>query len=381
MTSQEELPALVNEKGLKLKITGIIRPKEDNDSQLIKTSVGYTKALTDYLIEYAENSEIVRAQKENKEINVVSGMRFDPKDDDDKVDDVINYFRNMGVSQKAKLIKSLMGSVQAASQSADSSMFSTGDNSGNTQQNAAQMIKKLGDMSEAELAEQFDKYMENAGDKMLLAMYEIYITPGDYETNLTLFGVISMDAPTSIEIYADTFENKDRISECIEKYNEKADENDKIIYTDYVGLLMSSVTTIVNVISYVLIAFVAVSLVVSSIMIGIITYISVLERTKEIGILRAIGASKKNISQVFNAETFIIGLFSGILGIASTLLMLLPINAIIHAIAENNDVNASLPVASAFILIALSVVLTLIGGLIPAKKAAKQDPVKALRTE
>ena len=334
-----------------------------------------------YLIEYAENSEIVRAQKENKEINVVSGMRFDPKDDDDKVDDVINYFRNMGVSQKAKLIKSLMGSVQAASQSADSSMFSTGDNSGNTQQNAAQMIKKLGDMSEAELAEQFDKYMENAGDKMLLAMYEIYITPGDYETNLTLFGVISMDAPTSIEIYADTFENKDRISECIEKYNEKADENDKIIYTDYVGLLMSSVTTIVNVISYVLIAFVAVSLVVSSIMIGIITYISVLERTKEIGILRAIGASKKNISQVFNAETFIIGLFSGILGIASTLLMLLPINAIIHAIAENNDVNASLPVASAFILIALSVVLTLIGGLIPAKKAAKQDPVKALRTE
>ena len=381
VTSQEELPALVNEKGLKLKITGIIRPKEDNDSQLIKTSVGYTKALTDYLIEYAENSEIVRAQKENKEINVVSGMRFDPKDDDDKVDDVINYFRNMGVSQKAKLIKSLMGSVQAASQSADSSMFSTGDNSGNTQQNAAQMIKKLGDMSEAELAEQFDKYMENAGDKMLLAMYEIYITPGDYETNLTLFGVISMDAPTSIEIYADTFENKDRISECIEKYNEKADENDKIIYTDYVGLLMSSVTTIVNVISYVLIAFVAVSLVVSSIMIGIITYISVLERTKEIGILRAIGASKKNISQVFNAETFIIGLFSGILGIASTLLMLLPINAIIHAIAENNDVNASLPVASAFILIALSVVLTLIGGLIPAKKAAKQDPVKALRTE
>ena len=144
---------------------------------------------------------------------------------------------------------------------------------------------------------------------------------------------------------------------------------------------MSSVTTIVNVISYVLIAFVAVSLIVSSIMIGIITYISVLERTKEIGILRAIGASKKNISQVFNAETFIIGLFSGVLGILATLLMLLPINAVIHVIAETNNVNASLPVASGFILIALSVILTLIGGLIPAKKAAKQDPVKALRTE
>ena len=176
-----------------------------------------------------------------------------------------------------------------------------------------------------------------------------------------------------------------KIIDIIDEYNEKvraAGEEDKeISFEDMIGTMMSSVSTIINAISYVLIAFVAISLVVSSIMIGIITYISVLERTKEIGILRAIGASKKNISQVFNAETFIIGLFSGILGIASTLLMLLPINAIIHAIAENNDVNASLPVASAFILIALSVVLTLIGGLIPAKKAAKQDPVKALRTE
>ncbi len=378
VTDQEELTGIVKEKAIKLKITGIIRPKDDDNPELIKTAVGYTRALTDHLIEYAENSEIVKAQRDNEKVNVTNGMSFEPKDDDDKIDDVMTYFRNMGVSQKAKLMKTFMGSAQAAAKSAGG-MSIGGD--GSQQDKASQMMANFSKMSESELAEQFDKYLENAGDKMLLSMYDNYITPGDFENNLTLFGVISMDAPTSIEIYADTFENKDRISECIEKYNEKADENDKIVYTDYVGLLMSSVTTIVNVISYVLIAFVAVSLIVSSIMIGIITYISVLERTKEIGILRAIGASKKNISQVFNAETFIIGLFSGVLGILATLLMLLPINAVIHVIAETNNVNASLPVASGFILIALSVILTLIGGLIPAKKAAKQDPVKALRTE
>ena len=159
------------------------------------------------------------------------------------------------------------------------------------------------------------------------------------------------------------------------------DDKDKITYTDYVALLMSSITTIINVITYVLIAFVAVSLIVSSIMIGIITYISVLERTKEIGILRAIGASKKNISQVFNAETFIIGLFSGMIGIGITCLLLLPINAIIHAVTDSTNVNAFLPVQSGIILIVLSVILTLIGGFIPAKKAAKKDPVAALRSE
>ena len=181
--------------------------------------------------------------------------------------------------------------------------------------------------------------------------------------------------------YADTFEDKDSISDCIEEYNKTASEENKITYTDYVGLLMSSVTTIINVISYVLIAFVAVSLVVSSIMIGIITYISVLERTKEIGILRAIGASKRNISQVFNAETFIIGLCSGVMGIGITLLLLVPGNAIIHNLTGSMDVNAVLPVGGAVILVVLSVVLTLIGGLIPAKGAANRDPVAALRTE
>ena len=236
-------------------------------------------------------------------------------------------------------------------------------------------------LTEEQLSAQFDAYIENADKEVLLSMYELYVSNGSYDDNLKAFGLVTKDTPSSISIYSDSFENKDNISACIEDYNKKADETDKITYTDYVGLLMSSVTTIIDVISYVLIAFVSVSLVVSSIMIGIITYISVLERTKEIGILRAIGASKKNISQVFNAETFIIGLCSGIIGIGVTLLALIPANSIIHVIAESNDVNAALPPIAAIILIILSIILTLIGGLIPAKKAALQDPVKALRSD
>ena len=185
-------------------------------------------------------------------------------------------------------------------------------------------------------------------------------------------------------IFIQDFETKQNVVNILDDYNakmEKTDEDKVISYTDYVGTLMSSVTDIINVISYVLIAFVAISLVVSSIMIGVITYISVLERQKEIGILRAIGASKRNISQVFNAETFIIGLLAGVLGIVITLLLLIPGNMIIHSIAGNVDVSASLPVAGGVILVVLSVVLTLIGGIIPSSKAAKSDPVSALRSE
>ena len=195
------------------------------------------------------------------------------------------------------------------------------------------------------------------------------------------FGVVDLATPSSINIYVDSFEDKDGIRTAVDNYNNGAREKDKISYTDYVALLMSSVTTIINVISYILIAFVAVSLIVSSIMIGIITYISVLERTKEIGILRAIGASKRNISQVFNAETFIIGLCSGIIGIGLSELILIPSNAIIHSLMGTTDVNATIPIVAGIVLVVISVLLTLIGGLIPAKKAAKKDPVIALRSE
>ena len=231
------------------------------------------------------------------------------------------------------------------------------------------------------MAGMFDMYMGDPDDATLLQIYDMVVSPGSYDDNMIQFGKTDLDTPTSIKIYADTFEDKDAISKCIEDYNKGVEEKDQIVYTDYVGLLLSSVTTIINVISYVLIAFVAVSLVVSSIMIGIITYISVLERTKEIGILRAIGASKKNISLVFNAETFIIGLFSGIIGVGISLLTLIPANIIIHNIANRNDINAVLPPVPALILVALSIFLTLIGGLIPSRKASNMDPVAALRTE
>ena len=233
-------------------------------------------------------------------------------------------------------------------------------------------------MNETQLAAALD---ENLDDEALLSIYDHYISTGTYDDNMKTFGVVSLDAPSSINIYCDSFEDKDVIADYIGKYNELVDEESQITYTDYVGLLMSSVTTIINVISYVLIAFVAVSLIVSSIMIGIITYISVMERTKEIGILRAIGASKHNISQVFNAETFIIGICSGTIGIGITLLLLIPANSIIHTLTGTDTVNASLPFSSALLLIALSIILTLMGGFIPAKKAARKDPVTALRTE
>lgn len=342
-----------------LKISGIVRENDDtNSSSQIK--VGYTKALTNYLIEYTENSEIVKAQKANKDINVLNGLSFKPADDNTKIADTKKYLKNLGISEKAAVCKSVAQSAYANNQ---------------------KMLSQITSKSEAELASMLDEYLKNPNNSVLLAIYEASIKAGSYDDNMTAFGVVNVDAPSSINIYVDSFEDKNAISECIENYNNSVDEKDKITYTDYVGLLMSSITTIINVISYVLIAFVSVSLIVSSIMIGIITYISVLERTKEIGILRAIGASKRNISQVFNAETFIIGLCSGIIGIGISLILTLPCNAIIHAVTGNSDVNAVLPVVGAVILIVLSVILTLIGGIIPSRKAAKKDPVRALRTE
>ena len=219
------------------------------------------------------------------------------------------------------------------------------------------------------------KQLAGAGFKMANV-----VSSSSYFDNMNILGVISMDTPSSISIYPNDFEAKERVVEMIKKYNESVDEDHKITYTDVVGLLMSSVTDIVNAISYILIAFVAISLIVSSIMIGIITYISVLERTKEIGILRSIGASKKDISRVFNAETTIIGLISGGIGILVTCLLIIPINAIILSITDIENL-AKLPPLAAVILIAISVCLTLIAGLFPSSVASNKDPVVALRTE
>ena len=284
-------------------------------------------------------------------------MEFSPSDDANKIKDAKTYIDNLSVSEKANLAKQILQYTYSEDPTATSQMMA---------------------MNETQLAAMLD---ENLDDDALLSIYDNYISTGSYDDNMKSFGVVSLDAPSAINIYCDSFEDKDAIADYIEKYNESVDEEYQITYIDYVGLLMSSVTTIINVISYVLIAFVAVSLIVSSIMIGIITYISIMERTKEIGILRAIGASKHNISQVFNAETFIIGICSGTIGIGITLLLLIPINSIIHTLTGTDTVNASLPLSSALLLIALSVVLTLIGGFIPAKKAARKDPVTALITE
>ena len=223
--------------------------------------------------------------------------------------------------------------------------------------------------SQAILADWYDQYMPST------------ISGSTYADNLELLGILDLEAPNGVNIYADTFEDKDAISKLIEQYNKTASEEHQIKYTDYVALLMSGVTGIINAVSYGLIAFVGISLVVSSIMIGIITYISVLERTKEIGILRSIGASKRDISRVFNAETVIIGFSAGAIGIIVSLLICIPINLLIHYLTGIYSINAQLPVAACIILIAISMILTLIAGLIPAGVAARKDPVEALRSE
>ena len=357
-SNEEKIEDLIKDS-VNLEIVGIVRPNSDTDNLTINGVVGYTKKLTDYIIEYTNDSEVVKAQKKNKNVNVINGLKFSPKKDSDKIEDTKNYLSNLGVSEKAQMCKTLLKASSTDEQT----------------------LQQLETMQETQLAAMLDSYLANPEDDALLQIYENYISTGSYDDNMASFGYVSLDAPSAINIYTDSFEDKENISKEIDEYNKKATEENQITYIDYVGLLMSSVTTIIDVISYVLIAFVAVSLIVSSIMIGIITYISVLERTKEIGILRAIGASKSNISQVFNAETFIIGLCSGILGIGISCLAIIPINFVVHQLTGITDVNAILPIESSIILIVLSVILTLIGGIIPSKKAAKKDPVTALRTE
>jgi putative ABC transport system permease protein len=255
---------------------------------------------------------------------------------------------------------------------------------GITQGYATQVDQQLALLPEAQKAAAFEAMLMTSDDTALARAYDICIpkkfSESSFSNNMKLMGFAEKNKPSVINIYAATFEDKDKIADLIEEYNATATEEDKISYTDYVALMMSSISTIINVISYVLIAFVSISLVVSSIMIGIITYISVLERTKEIGILRSIGASKRDISRVFNAETLIVGLVSGLIGIGVTLLLNIPINLIIDALANIPSV-AHLPMVGGIGLVVISMCLTLIAGLIPSRVAAKKDPVVALRTE
>ena len=357
-------------KSIPLKVTGIIRPKEDAKNATINTVVAYTNLLTNYVIDRANESAIVQAQKNTPEINVV---HFNATTDEEKIQDTKEYLLNLSEDEKANMYQLILyydGKNQNQEINEDTNSFDM---------NA---LSKLSMNPQSGISGMLENYLNDSPNTTtLLAIYNDYIGGKSLEKNLASFGAVSYESPSSISIYADSFENKDAIGKEIEKYNNTVGEDSKISYTDYVALMTSSLTTIINGISYVLIAFVAVSLFVSSIMIGIITYISVMERTKEIGILRALGASKKNISQLFNAETFIIGIFSGIIGIGITLLLLIPINNVIQTVSKIEDLSAVLPLESAGILILISIIITVIGGLIPSRSAAKKDPVEALRTE
>ena len=360
-------------KSIPLKVTGIIRPKEDAKNATINTVVAYTNLLTNYVIDRANESAIVQAQKNTPEINVLNGVHFNATTDEEKIQDTKEYLLNLSEDEKANMYQLILyydGKNQNQEINEDTNSFDM---------NA---LSKLSMNPQSGISGMLENYLNDSPNTTtLLAIYNDYIGGKSLEKNLASFGAVSYESPSSISIYADSFENKDAIGKEIEKYNNTVGEDSKISYTDYVALMTSSLTTIINGISYVLIAFVAVSLFVSSIMIGIITYISVMERTKEIGILRALGASKKNISQLFNAETFIIGIFSGIIGIGITLLLLIPINNVIQTVSKIEDLSAVLPLESAGILILISIIITVIGGLIPSRSAAKKDPVEALRTE
>jgi len=321
-----------------ISVVGILRPSADSNTGAVRGSIGYLPSLMTTLIERVNDSELVREQKAHADVDVFTGISFaDPEP--------------VEVTMKA------VEAYLAALPEAERTQYTAG----------------IAQMQAAGVPEE-----------RILAMFHDALQPpktdATYEGNLRRMGVSDLAKPSSIRIYPKDFEAKETLSELIRAYNASAEEADRIQYTDYIGLLLSSVTTVINAISYILIAFVAISLVVSSIMIGIITYISVLERTKEIGILRAIGASKRDISRVFNAETLTVGFVAGMLGIGITVVLDILASAILKHITDIGGL-ASLPVAGAVVLVLISMLLTYIAGLIPAKIAARKDPVVALRTE
>ena len=323
--------------GTDIKVCGIIRPNDDAVSTSLSSGIGYTAKLTEYIIEEVKNSEIAKAQLADTSVDVFTGVPFDnDRNTEITMDDINAYMATLSPEE------------------------------------SAQMQAMTSGMSDDQILQLFS------------ASLKARTTDATLDSNKSKLGITDLDTPSQIDIYATDFDSKEKVQNIIKDYNKLQQDDGKeenvINYTDYVGIMMSSVSTIINAISYVLIAFVAISLIVSSIMIGIITYISVLERTKEIGVLRSIGASKKDVSRIFNAETLIEGFVSGALGIVVTLLLCIPANALIKHLTDISNV-AQLPVAGGVILIIISMFLTFIAGLIPAKLAAKKDPVVALRSE
>ncbi len=435
--------------GIRLKVAGIARPV-DGGHGMLSGGIGYTSALTRFAIETTGDTEILKAQLDDPDTDVIVNLPF-PKEDDvepadeEKAEAIREHLSGLTVSEKAAAYVDVMG--QPSQEYVDTVVDQQMD--GMTRQAIEDMIVEqyagemgvdgdtvrgyISDMSDEELfgkveeaiAQQVREQYAAGVEQQLAALpqetlagmldyamdpnrefaaglamgtpspltmeqfvylYDHYMPPtrssSTYEDNLKRLGYTRLESPSAISIYATTFAQKDQIADLIQDYNDGvSSEDDEITYTDYVALLMSSITGIISGISYLLIAFVSISLVVSSIMIGIITNISVLERTKEIGILRAVGASKRDVSRVFNAETLIVGLAAGLLGILVSVAATFPINALIHDLTGLTDLTAVLPPAAGAILVAISVVLTVFAGLIPSRGAAKKDPVEALRSE
>ena len=419
------------DNGLSLKVVGIVRPNEDAVSTSHHGTIGYTHMLTEYIISNSQGTDAINAQKNNQKIDVTSGLPFKDENtavsEKEKADYFKKYVSELDDQGKADLYVKVMSipsekSIQDyvdislsqldratmeammmeqmttemgmdeqtvkgyIAQMSDDDMkkaFEKGIREKYLAEYAAKIEQDLKTKSPAELAAALDQNMGNFDDATCAGFYDsiLEFSAFTYDYNLIRLGCLDLDVPSSIRLYANSFENKDTVVDCIDEYNESVPELQRLKYTDYIGILMSSVTTIIDAITYVLIAFVAVSLVVSSIMIGVITLISVQERTKEIGILRSLGASKKNVSRMFNAETIIIGFTSGLLGVIITYLLLIPINIIVHSLTGLYNLTAVLPIPTALILITISMLLTLIAGIIPSRSAAKKDPVVALRTE
>ena len=419
------------DNGTVLKVSGIIRPSEDAVSTMLTGSIGYTSALTEYVIKESHNSPAVEAQRADPSTDIFTGLPFEENtgalSDQDKetmfrahidslneAEQAQTYIRIMSIptqetldamvaqamanmtrdDMESALVQAL--TTQMSMSEADIAAYASSMSDEEMselftemiagqlrQQYAAQMERQFNAMSERQLADALSASMERFTSEQCAQYYDeiLEFSASSYEDNLIRLGCVELAEPASISLYASTFESKDVINAAIEQYNEGVEELKQIQYTDYVGIIMSSVTSIINAVTYALIAFVAISLVVSSIMIGVITLISVQERTKEIGILRAIGASKKNVSSMFTAETVIIGFASGALGVAVTWLLCFPINVIIRSLTGISNLKAFLPLNTALILIGISILLTLFAGIIPSRSAARKDPVVALRSE
>ncbi len=418
------------DNGLSLKVCGIAKVSDNAIGVQENGHIGYTSLLTDHIIDHAKESEVVKAQLASKDTDVLTGLPFKDSEElttEEKVKKFHEYVDGLDEEGRAALYTKIAStpSEELIDQTIEQTLASldkdtmlaqmiqgaiaqtgmkeeqiTGYLSKMSEEELTQMFRssmkeqflaqyseqakeKLASMSTAQLSQALDMMLKTFGDEQCAIMFDdtMEFSPSDYDSVLKSLCLVDKDNPSSINLFASSFANKDVIADSITAYNKTVDEIKEIRYTDLVGIMMSSVTTIINAITYVLIAFVAVSLIVSSIMIGVITLISVQERTKEIGILRAIGASKRNVSSMFNAETVIIGFTSGMLGVIVTYILCIPINAILHSVTGIENLSAHLPIYVAAILVLISMLLTLIAGIIPSRSAAKKDPVVALRTE